>query len=308
MYRTHIGPVFGSKPVASITTADVTGFRAQLVGTVFKARASSSGSKPTAHVYAFAKDGEAHCRNPQAHLGYRAGRSSHRRATLLLRAVGTQPSAERCLRRQGTLQAPSADRQPSSVVSRLDRSQRLARPGQRHLRAGCAVRSAYRRSGLRATGSAGCRTSRCPTSPARLAAIRMCAPPSAKTVSGPTAHPRVRPSTDRVVPLAPWLADELRDYLTSVHPFSATNARASTSRTHRCFPGRRNRYAFDWAKPVVVDNLYEQLFRSLPARLGPRHQYVSRLAAQLRHDESVALASTTCRCQSGWGTPVSYSR
>jgi hypothetical protein len=31
LYRTHIGPLFGSKPVASITSADVTTFRAQLL-------------------------------------------------------------------------------------------------------------------------------------------------------------------------------------------------------------------------------------------------------------------------------------
>ncbi|MFV8173536.1 hypothetical protein [Mycolicibacterium peregrinum] len=31
IYRAHLGPVFGSKPVASITTADVTAFRAALM-------------------------------------------------------------------------------------------------------------------------------------------------------------------------------------------------------------------------------------------------------------------------------------
>lgn len=36
--------------------------------------------------------------------------------------------------------------------------------------------------------------------------------------------PKSDASADRVVPLAPWLADELRDYLTAVHPFNATNA------------------------------------------------------------------------------------
>lgn len=32
--------------------------------------------------------------------------------------------------------------------------------------------------------------------------------------------PKSDASTDRVVPLAPWLADELREYLTQVHPFA----------------------------------------------------------------------------------------
>ncbi|EHB56390.1 phage integrase family protein [Mycolicibacterium rhodesiae JS60] len=33
--------------------------------------------------------------------------------------------------------------------------------------------------------------------------------------------PKSDASSDRVVPLAPWLADELRQYLTTVHPFGA---------------------------------------------------------------------------------------
>ena len=32
--------------------------------------------------------------------------------------------------------------------------------------------------------------------------------------------PKSDASTNRVVPLAPWLADDLRDYLTAVHPFA----------------------------------------------------------------------------------------
>ena len=63
--------------------------------------------------------------------------------------------------------------------------------------------------------------------------------------------PKSDASTDRVVPLAPWLADEVRDYLTKVHPFAAKYPHAPL------FPGRRNRHAFDWAKPVHAANLYE---------------------------------------------------
>jgi len=53
--------------------------------------------------------------------------------------------------------------------------------------------------------------------------------------------PKSEASSNRVVPLAGWLADELRDYLTNVHPFSATvepskTVRLITFRTRRCSP------------------------------------------------------------------------
>jgi integrase len=48
--------------------------------------------------------------------------------------------------------------------------------------------------------------------------------------------PKSEASFDRVVPLAAWLADELREYLNETHPFSATNTQGmSTYRTLRCF-------------------------------------------------------------------------
>jgi hypothetical protein len=57
------------------------------------------------------------------------------------------------------------------------------------------------------------------------------------------------------------LADELRDYLTTVHPF-ARKLRDGEGDQHYIapaplFPGRRNRYVFDWAQPVHAGNLYE---------------------------------------------------
>jgi integrase len=70
--------------------------------------------------------------------------------------------------------------------------------------------------------------------------------------------PKSDASTNRVVPLAPWLANDLRDYLAKVHPFSATNVQGNNYIAHApLFPGRRSRYSFDWAKPVVADNLYD---------------------------------------------------
>lgn len=73
--------------------------------------------------------------------------------------------------------------------------------------------------------------------------------------------PKSDASTDRVVPLAPWLADELRDYLTNVHPFSPTSTQGMKYIPHApLFPGRRNRYTFDWAKPVHAGSLHEHYF------------------------------------------------
>lgn len=70
--------------------------------------------------------------------------------------------------------------------------------------------------------------------------------------------PKSDASSDRIVPLAPWLADELREYLTDTHPFSPTNAAGNKYIPHApLFPGRRNRYVFDWAKPVCAGSLYE---------------------------------------------------
>jgi integrase len=77
--------------------------------------------------------------------------------------------------------------------------------------------------------------------------------------------PKSEASSDRVVPLAPWLADELRQYLTNVHPF-AGKLRDGEGKTHfighaPLFPGRRNRYVFDWAQPVHAGNLHENYFQ-----------------------------------------------
>ena len=65
-------------------------------------------------------------------------------------------------------------------------------------------------------------------------------------------------SSDRIVPLAPWLTGELCQYLTYTHPFSTTNVADNKYIPHApLFPGRRNRYVFDWAKPVCAASLYE---------------------------------------------------
>jgi integrase len=81
--------------------------------------------------------------------------------------------------------------------------------------------------------------------------------------------PKSEASFNRVVPLAPWLADELRDYLANVHPFSVTNTQGMKYIPHApLFPGRRNRYVFDWAHPVHAGNLYENYLQPACKALG----------------------------------------
>jgi integrase len=77
--------------------------------------------------------------------------------------------------------------------------------------------------------------------------------------------PKSDASTDRVIPLAPWLADDMRNYLTQVHPFAGKKRIGHAP----LFPGKRARAGrsaakvedFDWAKPIVADNLYHNYFQ-----------------------------------------------
>ncbi|WP_230487556.1 tyrosine-type recombinase/integrase [Mycobacterium intracellulare] len=96
------------------------------------------------------------------------------------------------------------------------------------------------------------------TLPATVGSIRIVRTAKRKGRGWNYGTPKSEASTDRVVPLAPWLADELRQYLATVHPFSATNAAGNKHVPHApLFPGRRNRYVFDWANPIHAGNLYE---------------------------------------------------
>ncbi len=75
--------------------------------------------------------------------------------------------------------------------------------------------------------------------------------------------PKSDASTNRVVPLAPWLADDVRQYLTTVHPFAGEYPHAPLC------PGKRIRAGqvavavedFDWANPIVVDNVDHNYFQ-----------------------------------------------
>nr|WP_234807827.1 hypothetical protein [Mycolicibacterium bacteremicum] len=114
--------------------------------------------------------------------------------------------------------------------------------------------------------------------------------PSA-TVQWVYGTPKSDASTDRIVPLAPWLADELRDYLTDVHPFSVTNSAGNKHHPNApLFPGRRNRYVFDWAKPVCAAALYEHYLQPATKALG--------LGAVRFHDLRHTFASMICGTRS----------
>ncbi|WP_240631887.1 MULTISPECIES: tyrosine-type recombinase/integrase [Mycobacterium] len=70
----------------------------------------------------------------------------------------------------------------------------------------------------------------------------------------------------------------MRDYLSRIHPFSGINAEGVKYVAHApLFPGRRNSRGgttsggvaqFDWAKPIVVDNLYHNYFQPATKALG----------------------------------------
>lgn len=54
----------------------------------------------------------------------------------------------------------------------------------------------------------------------------------------------------------------MREYLTTVHPVAGKFQHAPL------FPGRRNRYAFDWAKPACAAGLYEHYLQPAYRALG----------------------------------------
>jgi len=58
--------------------------------------------------------------------------------------------------------------------------------------------------------------------------------------SGRMGTPKSHASTNRVIPLAPWLANDLKDYLTPIHPLRQRHPHAPL------FPGRLDRYSFNW--------------------------------------------------------------
>lgn len=264
IYRTHIAPVFGSKPVASITTADVTSFRAQLLAPHQRRSYITRGvadpkrkTKPAAPVYRSAatvkqiigtlkrildtaQDDQAIASNPVV--------SGRRRTTKRRRVAegGKTPFAHH----------PLSANQVASVCQWVSDSK--GNP----VYALAVLFAAH--TGVRASELQGLQVQDVTLSahPATVGSIRVVRTAARKGGTWTFGTPKSEASSDRVIPLAPWLADDLREYLTTVHPFAGKHPHAPL------FPGRRDRYSFDWAHPVVADNLYDNYLQPATKALG----------------------------------------
>jgi integrase len=291
IYRTHIGPVFGSKPVAAITTADVARFRAELLKPYqrsFVTRGKPNPKRKNAKPYVLhrspktvkhivgtlkrildtAVDDQAIASNPVV-----AGR----RHTTKRRSVSTSP---------GTLPFAHKPLTANQVASIHDH---IAQQRGNAVYALAVLFAAH--TGVRAAELQGLQVQDVTLSdiPGTVGAVRVSRTATRRavihgessTVRWIYGTPKSDASTDRVVPLAPWLADELRDYLTNVHPFAAISQSVAAGQTHHIphaplFAGKRTRQGkavaavedFDWAKPIVVDNVYHNYFQPACKALG----------------------------------------
>ncbi|MGV0037842.1 tyrosine-type recombinase/integrase [Mycobacterium colombiense] len=261
IYRTHIAPAFGQAPVAAITTADVARFRASLLAPHQRqhgrAKATPSSRpglvtrspKTVKHIVGTLKrildvavDDQAIVANPVV-----AGR---RHTTKRHTAVGGKaPFKHR----------PLTANQVASVVDWISRNGSQGRGNDVYALA--VLFAAH--TGVRASELQGLQLQDVTSSTihATVGSIRVVRTAKRKGREWIYGTPKSEASSDRVVPLAPWLADELREYLTETHPFSATNRQGMKYIPHApLFPGRRNRYTFDWAKPVHAGSLHEHYF------------------------------------------------
>lgn len=291
IYRRHIAAVFGSKPVASITTADVARFRAALLAphpqrsfvTRGKARRKSKPTpgtglvtrspKTVKHIVGALKrildvavDDQAIPSNPVV-----AGRrhTTKRRTA----SNGKTPFKHRPL--------------ASSEVAALHDYIAIQRGNPVYALA--VVFAAY--TGVRVAELQGLQVQDITVSdiPGTVGWVRICrtarkARPSGAAEDAPLqwqeGTPKSDASTDRTIPLPPWLADDMRDYLTQVHPFAGKKRDAKGVEHYIAhaplFPGKRTRAGksavqvedFDWAKPIVVDNVYHSYFQPACKALG----------------------------------------
>ncbi|WP_062889779.1 tyrosine-type recombinase/integrase [Mycobacterium avium] len=283
IYRRHVAAVFGSKPVASITTADVARFRAALLAphpqrsfvTRGKARRKPTTTpgtglvtrspKTVKHIVGTLKrildvavDDQAIPSNPVV-AGRRHTTKRHTAGN------GKAPFKHRPL--------------ASSEVAALH--DYIANERGNPVYALAVVFAAY--TGVRVAELQGLQVQDVTLSdiPGTVGSVRICrtakkARPSGAAEDAPLewqeGTPKSDASTDRTVPLAPWLADDMRDYLTQVHPFAGKKRIAHAP----LFPGKRTRAGksavqiedFDWAKPIVVDNVYHNYFQPACRALG----------------------------------------
>lgn len=253
IYRTHLAPVFGQRPVAGITTAEVAAFRAQLLAPYVRVHGRA---KPTT-----APRPGWHTRSPKT--------VKHIIGTLKRildlaqddQAIAANPviaNRRRTTKRRGQpfKHHPLSANQVASVVDWIERNGSQGRGNPVYALA--VLFAAH--TGVRASELQGLQVQDVTLSdiPGTVGSIRIQRTAKRKNRVWTYGTPKSDASSDRIVPLSPWLADELREYLTDTHPFSATKSAGNRYIPHApLFPGRRNRYVFDWAKPVCAASLYE---------------------------------------------------
>lgn len=315
IYRTHLAPVFGSKPVASITSADVASFRAALLAPhpyhqhVSRKRQQELSTVPVSRgeqstrtvvrsagtvkhiigtlkrILDTAQDDQAIPSNPV--ISGRRQRTTKRRA----RTAGEKPPFKHRPLSANQVAAVHDWIASEHLVSR-ETTNSSGPKGSTYTREGNGIYALAvlfaAHTGVRASELQGLQVqditlpatvesgtdegSPLRGSPGEVATVRISRTAKRKRIKQEDGSlsstpqwiygtPKSEASSDRVVPLAPWLAEELRQYLDTVHPF-AGQLRDGKGKRHYIahaplFPGRGNRYTFDWAHPVHAGNLYE---------------------------------------------------
>ncbi|WP_066899009.1 tyrosine-type recombinase/integrase [Mycolicibacterium houstonense] len=291
IYRTHLAPVFGSKPVASITSADVASFRANLLApheyhqhvsrrvgeqsprTVVRSAGTVKHIIGTLkRILDTAQDDQAIPANPV--ISGRRQRTTKRRVS----SDGKAPFKHHPLTANQV--AAVHDWIASDHIVTRTAENSSGPKGSTYTREGNGIYALAvlfaAHTGVRASELQGLQVQDI-TLPAavdkgQVATVRISRTAKRKGREWIYGTPKSEASTDRVVPLAPWLAEELRQYLDIVHPF-AGQVRDGKGKTHYIahaplFPGRGNRYTFDWAHPVHAGNLYENYLAPACQALG----------------------------------------
>lgn len=280
IYRTHLASVFGSRPVASITTADVTSFRAQLLAPHVRRHGRAKASTPPStcavtrspktvkHIVGTLKrmldlavDDQAIAANPV--MANRRRTTKRSAQPFKHRPLTANQVASVCdwiaAAHEVTVVEPDSEG--------VERSRMYIRQGN-DVYALAVLFAAH--TGVRAAELQGLQVQDVTLSdiPGTVGSIRVVRTAARKARQWTYGTPKSDASADRVVPLAPWLADDLREYLATVHPFGTKAAGRKYIAHAPLFPGRRNRHAFDWAKPVCAASLYEHYLQPACKALG----------------------------------------
>ncbi|MCX2713765.1 tyrosine-type recombinase/integrase [Mycolicibacterium sp. J2] len=269
LYRTHIAPEFGSKPVATITAADVDRFRAALFAPHPRRSFVTRGKPDPARESATAGT----ClvvRSPKT-VKHIVGTLKRMLDTAVRDGAISQnpvlPGPRRTTKRRTTTDTrkPFSHRPltANQVAAVYDWIAASTSNGKGNAVYALAVLFAAH-TGVRASELQGLQVQDVTLSdiPGTIGSIRVSRTAIRKSGTWTYGTPKSEASSDRVVPLAPWLADEMREYLNQVHPFAYKIPHAPL------FPGRRSRSNFDWAKPVNADNLYDNYLQPATRALG----------------------------------------